>query len=57
MHPLETYLRDLREIRATGAAAPETSYYGALGRLLDEVGKGLRPKVRSVFQLADRGGR
>lgn len=27
MNPLETYLRELREIRSTGAAVRETSYY------------------------------
>jgi hypothetical protein len=26
MNPLETYLRELYDIRSTGAAAPETSY-------------------------------
>lgn len=30
MHPLETYLRDLREIRATGAAQREVSYGRAM---------------------------
>jgi len=28
MHPLETYLSELREIRSTGADVPEQSYYG-----------------------------
>ena len=30
MHPLETYLRDLHDIRSTGAAVKETSYYPPL---------------------------
>ena len=30
MKPVETYFRDLGEIRSTGANVPETSYYGAL---------------------------
>ncbi len=52
---LETYLRELRDIRATGAAAPETSYYGVLERLLNEVGAELSPKVRCVLNPANRG--
>ena len=55
MHPVETYLKELREIRSTGGAQPETSYYGALERLLNEVGKKLKPKVRCVSQLANAG--
>ena len=30
MHPLETYLKNMRSIHATGEALPETSYYPAL---------------------------
>lgn len=45
-HPLEEYLRDLRDIRRSGSAVPETSYYPALARLLDSVGVTLRPRVR-----------
>src|SRR5664279_438836 len=55
MNPLETYLQDLRDIRSTGAAVTETSYYGCLERLLNEVGKTLKPKVRCVINLANRG--
>ena len=55
MNPVETYLKELREIRSTGGAQPETSYYGALERLLNEVGKKLKPKVRCVSQLANTG--
>ena len=36
MDPVEAYLRELRDIRSTGAAVPETSYYGCLERLLNE---------------------
>ena len=32
MNPLETYLRELYEIRSTGAAVAETSYYGRPGQ-------------------------
>lgn len=55
MNPVEVYLRDLGEIRSTGANVPETSYYGALEKLLNEIGKSLKPKVRCVLQLANRG--
>ena len=55
MSPLETYIRSLRDIHATGAAVKETSYYGALETLLNELGKTLKPKVRCVMQLKNRG--
>ncbi len=55
MEPLELYLKDLREIRATGAGVPEESYYGALESLLNAVGSTLDPKVRAVPQVADTG--
>lgn len=56
MNAFETYIQDLQEIRATGAAVKETSYYGALEKLLNELGKSLKPKVRSVMQLKNIGG-
>lgn len=40
-NPLETYLKELSEIRSSGAAVKETSYYGPLFNLLDEIGKTL----------------
>lgn len=43
--PLEDYLRELRDIRRSGSAVPETSYYPALAALLDAVGSTLKPKV------------
>jgi hypothetical protein len=55
MNPVETYFRDLGEIRSTGANVPETSCYGAFEKLLNEIGKPLKPKVRCVLQLANRG--
>lgn len=39
MNPLETYLKVLSEIRSSGAAVKETSYYGSLANLLNEIGK------------------
>lgn len=35
MNPLKTYLKELNEIRSTGAAVPETSYYVPLAVLLN----------------------
>ena len=56
MHPLETYIRELRDIRASGAAVAETSYYGPLATLLNEVGKTLKPRVRCIINLRNQGG-
>ncbi len=55
MDPVQEYLKELRDIRSTGAGVPETSYYPALSNLLNEVGKTLKPRVRCVMQLANRG--
>jgi hypothetical protein len=52
---LEEYLTELRMIRSSGAGVAETSYYPALARMLDAVGKTLRPKVRCVMGLKDLG--
>jgi hypothetical protein len=53
--PFEAYLRDLRDIHSTGGAVDETSYYGALERLLNAVGKSLKPPVRCVMGLKNKG--
>jgi type I restriction-modification system DNA methylase subunit len=55
MNPLETYLKEMRDIRSTGAAVAETSFYPVLSNLLNEVGQGLKPKVRCVINIANRG--
>jgi len=55
MHPLETYLRELREIRSSGQALPETSYYPALSNLFNEIGKQLKPRVRCIINIRNRG--
>lgn len=54
-HPLETYLSDCYSVRATGANAPETSFYPALSTLFNEVGGHLKPRVRCVMGLKDQG--
>jgi N-6 DNA methylase len=55
MNTLENYLRDLRVIRSSGQAVDETSYYGPLAQLLNEVGKTLKPKVTCVINIKNRG--
>ncbi len=55
MSPLEAYLTSLREIRSSGEAVDETSYYGALEAFLNEIGKSLKPRVRCVLSLKNRG--
>lgn len=55
MSPVEKYLERLVEIRSSGDATDETSYYSALDNLLNEVGKDLKPRVRCILQLRNRG--
>jgi hypothetical protein len=55
MNPLEIYLAELRVIHASGAAVPETSYYAPLANLFNAVGKLLKPNVRTILQLQNRG--
>ena len=54
-NPTADYLQNLRDIRSSGAAVKETSYYGVLANLLNEVGKTLKPRVRCLINLANRG--
>ena len=55
MNPLESYLHNLSVIRSSGAAVKETSYYGTLDNLLNEIGKTLEPRVRSIINIANKG--
>src|SRR5437764_12574304 len=55
LNALETYLRELYEIRSSGAGVKETSYSPALANLLSAVGHTLKPRVRCVINLANRG--
>ena len=43
--PLDVYLDDVRRVRATKAGTSETSYYPAIGTMLNMVGETLRPHV------------
>ena len=51
--PLATYLNALRENHALGVK--ETSSYGALQTLLDEVGSALKPGVRCILHPSGKG--
>lgn len=52
---VEEYLRRLTEIRGTGSATDETSYYSALENLLNEIGRSLKPRVVCNGQLRNEG--
>lgn len=52
---LEAYLSELKAIRASGAGVPETSYYPALSNLFNAVGQTLKPKVRCIINISNRG--
>jgi hypothetical protein len=49
LDPLATYLRELRDIRSSGANVPETSFYGPLANLLNDLGRRLKPRVRCII--------
>ncbi len=55
MAAVETYFRDLRQVRASGGATGERSTYPPLTALLNAVGATLKPKVFCVSELADHG--
>ena len=52
---VEEYFAELRQVRASGGATGERSYYPALSNLLSAVGRGLKPKVFCVQEGADQG--
>jgi hypothetical protein len=45
----------MRELHSSHAGVKETTYYTALANLLDEAGKTLKPRVRCILQLQNRG--
>ena len=55
MNSLATYLRELRDIRSSGANVPETSFYGALANLLNDIGRTLKPRVRCIVNPKNQG--
>lgn len=50
---VESYLSELRACRSAGVA--ETSFYPPLAKLLDSLGKDLKPKVQCVVTLKNTG--
>jgi hypothetical protein len=55
LNPLATYLRELRDIRSSGANVPETSFYGPLANLLNNIGRTLKPRVRCIINPKNQG--
>jgi hypothetical protein len=55
LHPVETYLDRLQEVRATRRATAELSYRAALENLLNAVGASLDPVVQATAELTDTG--
>lgn len=55
MNPVETYIRELFDIHRSGQAVKETSYYGPLANLFNEIGKTLKPRVRCIINIKNRG--
>jgi hypothetical protein len=52
---VQDYLARMAQIRSTGGATSETSFYSALENLLNEIGKTLKPVVICNGQLRDQG--
>ncbi|OGN88356.1 MAG: DNA methyltransferase [Chloroflexi bacterium RBG_13_46_14] len=52
---VEEYFRDLRDIHQSGAGLKETSYYGSIANLFNGIGKSLKPQVKCIIQLMNRG--
>ena len=55
MNPLAAYLRELRDIRSSGAHVPETSFYSPLANLLNDIGRTLKPRVRCIINSKNQG--
>lgn len=55
MPALTNYLAGLRAIHVTGEAVEETSYYGQLEALINEIGGSLTPAVTCVLTTRNRG--
>ena len=51
----EAYFADLRRVHASGGGTEERSYYPALAKLLEAIGRRLTPKVFCVLEGADQG--
>ncbi|OHD69481.1 MAG: hypothetical protein A2177_11465 [Spirochaetes bacterium RBG_13_68_11] len=49
------FISELHAIHISGAGVAETSYYPALAGLLDEIGGALKPKVKCIINLRNKG--
>src|SRR5258708_39233035 len=54
-HALLTYLKRRREIKESGIATSERSYYPALDTLFNAIGESLTPKVLAIHDISDQG--
>ncbi|QER84591.1 type ISP restriction/modification enzyme [Streptomyces tendae] len=52
---LKQYIHDLKRVYSTGEGVPETSYYGALERLINSVGRNTDPGISAVINLRNSG--
>ena len=55
MNVLLTYLNRVREIKESGIASLERSYYPALDTLFNTLGASLSPKVLAIHDISDQG--
>jgi hypothetical protein len=55
MSKLTDYFKDLRDIYNTGSGVKETSYYPAFEAMANAYGKELKPRVRCVINLQNKG--
>ena len=55
MSLISDYLKDLRDIYNTGSAVKETSDYTAFEKMASHYGKQLKPGVRCVINLKNKG--
>ncbi len=55
LEAIEGYLRSVGQIHRSGGGVKETSFYPPLAELLNEVGKGLSPKVRCIIHVKNVG--
>ena len=52
---LRDFLQSARNVRNSGGATPERSFYAALSVLLNSIGDALKPKVTVVMEMKNQG--
>jgi len=55
LYSVTDYLTDLRNIRSTGSATAETSFYPPVEKLLNAAGQKLKPQILFSTQLRNQG--